>query len=430
VLGFTTAVSVLTAALFGLAPAFRATGFGPAPALQDNTRGSLGFRGRLIAGLVTAQVAMSLLLLVGGGLFLRTLQNLRSFDPGFRSEGVLVASVSGARLGYRGEQAMTFYLDLLRQVQETPGVASASFSSLTPLSGSGISNQFFVNGQPIDRHETPLNRIGPGYFETLRTPMLLGRDFTFQDDSKAARVAIVNEAFAGRYFAGDRPLGRHLSTRGPAGEIDMEVVGVVRNTNYDNLRESLEPIVYTPYLQGGTPFTTYEVYATSSVSDVASRLRTALQSRIPGSVMQVRTLTSQVEQTLVKERLMATLAAGFAGLALALASLGLYGMLAYAVSRRTNEIGIRMAIGARRQQVLRLVLGDAVRMLLAGVLLGLPTAWAGSRLITSMLFNLTPTDPTTISAATGVLIGAGFIAALAPALRASRIDPIAALRHE
>jgi predicted permease len=301
-------------------------------------------------------------------------------------------------------------------------------SSITPLMGGGISMPIAVNGQPVGSGEMHFNQVAPRYFETLNTPFVLGRDFTVRDDATAPGVAIVNEAFVRQYLPNGRPLEQRVSVVGSPAE--REVVGVVKDAVYETLRQTPPPTVYIPYLQSGGGGVTLEIFAAGSLAQVESTIRAEVQPKLAGKPMQIRTLTARLERSLVQERLMATLASAFGLLALALASVGLYGVLAYAVVRRTGEIGIRMALGARRTQVLALVLNSALRMLALGTLLGLPAAWVTSRVIASMLFGLTVDDPTTIAGAVTALLVTGIAAAYIPARRATRIEPLVALRCE
>jgi predicted permease len=369
-----------------------------------------------------------LLLVAGAGLFLRTLENLRSLDAGFRHEGVLLVDFDARRAGYQGDRLMTFYQETLQEIERLPGVQSASVSVTTPLN-SGVSYSVGFPGQPA--HETVANTVAPHYFDTMRTPLLLGRDFTAGDDTAAPRVAIVNQTFVTRYFPDGHPLGQHvLVNSNPA--VDHQIVGVVKDVLTESLREPLQPTIYLSYLQrpGRLGATMVEVHAVGSLLEVSTALRSALQTKLTGTPIRIRTLTDQVAASLVRERLMAALATAFGVLALVLASVGLYGLLAYTVAGRTKEIGIRIALGARQGRVLRSVMLNAVRLVVFGVALGLPAAWAASRWVKSMLYGLTPTDPATLAGAALVLASAALLAAYLPARRASRVDPMTALRHE
>jgi predicted permease len=428
VLAFTSATASLTGILFGLAPAFRGTAAGPAGALKEKIALS---RSRLAPLLVTTQVSLALLLLIGAGLFVNTLRNLHRVDAGFQRNGVLLVDADGSPAGYSGARAAAFYETVLRLVEQLPGVKSASFSRITPLARGAISQQIAVAGQPGIQQEILFNPVSRRYFETMATAVLLGREFTRRDDAGAPPVAIVNEAFARQYLPKGDPLGKRLVVGSRKQE--FEVVGIVRNSIYQSLREAAPPTVYVPLVQraGDGGFgVVFEVHASGSLAQVAAALRSSLQPMLPGTIVEARTLNDQVERSLVQERLMATLAASFGILGLVLAVVGLYGLLAYTVARRTNEIGIRLALGATRQKVLWAVIRHALALLGMGVAIGIPAAWAASRFIASMLFGVTPADPLTIGAAAAVLIAAWLLAGFLPAWRASQVDPMVALRYE
>jgi putative ABC transport system permease protein len=423
VLAFTSLVAVATGVAFGLAPALQAVAAGPSLALKDDARTS-GSRSRWLSSLIGAQVALSLVLLVAAGLFVRTLRNLQAFDPGFNAKGVLIVDVQGRRTAVPQ--------DMVDEIQHLPGVASASLSTHTPLSGAVWSDIAVPRGQELPERDTAyFVGAGPHFFETMQTPLLSGRAFTERDSAAAPPVAIVNEAYARRYFGGRSPVGQMLSTSVRGVRRDVEIVGLARDTRAAGLRVAPPPTVYVSYRQltGDFP-TTLEVRATGSIGSVASALRRALQPRLKDSPVEVVPLSAQVDARLVQERLMATLAGAFGVLALLLACVGLYGLLVYSVARRTKEIGIRMALGAQQLRVLGSVLTGAVRLVFIGIAVGLPIAWAGSRAVRSMLFGLNAVDPATIGGAILLLTAAALVAASVPAWRASRVNPMEALRHE
>ena len=425
-LGFTSLVAATTSVLFGMAPALRTVP--SATALTAGSGRASASTGRLLPVLVTAQVSLSLLLLIGAGLFVRTLQNLRTLDPGFHHEGVLLVDVDGQRAGYRGARLVVFNQDLLQRVAGLPGVISSSFSSVTPLSGGAISHTIFVKGQPAGREEIWFNNIAPRYFETMHTPLVLGREFTERDDAAAPGVVVVNEAFVRRYLRDQDPLGVQLSiSNAPS---DYQIVGVVKDAIYETLREPPRPTVYAPYVQRGAGGVTFEIYAAGSVAQVASSVRAEVQPRLPGTPVQIRSLTAQVEKSLIQERMMATLASGFGTLALVLAAIGLYGLLAYAVARRTSEIGIRMALGAQRGQVMGLVLRQTCALTGIGIVVGLSGAAVMTRWLASMLFGVAPLDPITFIAASLMFAVVASLASYLPARRAAKVDPLVALRYE
>ncbi|QOY86594.1 ABC transporter permease [Paludibaculum fermentans] len=429
VLAFTSAVALATGILFGLAPALQATALGGANTLQEDARGARS-RSRLLSSLVSLQVALSLMLLIGAGLFARTLQNLQNVDPGFRREGVLLVDVDGRSEGYKDERLLALYKDLPERVRRLPGVASASIASHTPLSGSTWSEAAVPKGQVLPEKDNAIFvAAGPRFFSTMQTRLVAGREFTERDDGEV-RVAIVNEAYAARHFPGRNPIGEHLMATVAKPARDLEIVGVVANVAAGALRRASHPTVYVPFFQQPPRSAALEIRASGSLAQVAEALRKELQPAFPSSPLEVRALSEQVEQTLVQERLMASLAGGFGVLGLLLACAGLYGLLAYSVARRTKEIGIRVALGARPQGVQWMVARGALRLIGIGVLLGLPAAWAASRWVGSMLFGLSTTDPKTIMVSVVLLAAAGLLAAYLPAQRAARVEPMTALRHE
>ena len=423
IVAFTTAIALLTALLFGMAPALQATSTGPAQALRDDERIATS-RSRLLPALVAVQMALSLVLLIGAGLFIRTLRNLHTLDAGFRSDGVLLVSLE--------RRPGTLPPWVLEQVRALPGVLSASASTHTPLSGAVWSEPALPTGETLPEHDTAVF-VGatPGFFDTLQIPLVAGRDFTSGDTRQSPGVAIVNELYAVRHFSRQSPLGQHLSAKVRGENRDLEIVGVAKGANTLSLRKTQPATVYVPYAQltGNVP-TNLEIRTTGPVGGITATLQRMLQPLEPNNPIEVVRLASQIDGTLLQERMMATLAAGFGALALVLAGVGLYGLLSYTVTQRTREIGIRMALGARRSGVISMIFAGARRPLLIGVLLALPAALLTSRLIDSMLFGLRGSDPWSIGGATLVLIFVAHVAAWIPARRASLVDPIIALRHE
>ncbi len=423
VLAFTGVVAMATILLCGLAPALRASGVGPAAALKDGGR-AMGGRSRLLASLVGAQVALSVVLLIGAGLFVRTLVNLETLDPGFDRRGVLLVDLQVRRPAVPRE--------LVESVRSLPGVTSVSLSTHTPLSGSIWSDVAVPRGQPLpDRDTAFFVGADAGFFETMGIDILAGRPFAETDAAGAAPVALVNEAFARRYFPGEPPVGRYLSARVRGEPRELEIVGLARDTLARDLRRAAPATVYVSYRQltGNVP-TTIEVRAAGALAPLATRLREVVQPQVPDTRVDVRLLADQVDDVMVQERLLARLAGAFGALALILVCVGIYGLLAYVVARRTREFGLRMALGARPARIVAGVLGGAARLVSIGLLVGLPAAWAGSRWVQSMLFGLEPTDVPTIAGAVSVLCLAAVAAAFVPAARAARVDPMVALRHE
>ena len=432
IFAFTAGVAVLTTFLFGVAPAFRSARTEPLMALNTGGARIADSRRRVTSSLITAQVALSLLVLVCAGLFARTLHNLRNVDRGFRHDGILVAEVDAGRAGFTGDALMAFNQELFEFAERLPGVSLASVASITPLRGGGMSNSVAVNGQRAGDDEVYFNNVGPRYFETLQTPVVAGREFTHDDSALAPKVSIVNETFVRMFMTGN-PLGQRVNGMGSTTE--RVVVGVVRDAAYETLRVAPPPTVYVPFFQtGGRSMgdigATLVLYAPDSLDMVASEIRRYVVGRLSGNPPRIRTLSTQLENSVARERLIATLTATFGLLALALAAIGLYGLLAYWVVRRTQEIGVRLALGARRSSVLRMVLHDALRTIALGVLIGVPAAWALSRFISSLLFGLTATDLPTFIGAVSVLFATGVLAAWIPARRAMRVNPVVALRYE
>ena len=429
ILGFASAVALFNGIIFGLAPAFQTTALGRQGSLKDATRVTHS-RSRLLSSLVSAQVALSLLLLVGAGLFVRTLQNLLGVDPGFRREGVLLVNLDGRREGYRDARLTEFYSGLLDRVRRVPGVESASIASHTPLNGWTWTEGAVPKGQPLPQRDNALFiAAGPKYFATMKTPLLSGREFD-DGDRGAARVAIVNQAYAQKFFPARSPIGEFLTTTVTNPPADWQIVGVAKDSMNNSLRDAPRPTVYVSYFQKPSGTDALEIRAIGSLAQVAAAIRQELQPSFPNTPVSVQPFSAQVEQTLVQERLMAKLAGGFGALGMLLACVGLYGLLAYTVVRRTKEIGIRMALGARPQAVRWMVARRALALVALGVAAGLPIAWALSEKVKSMLFGLTGTDPAVLGGAAAMLAAAGLIAAFFPARRASQVDPMVALRHE
>ena len=421
ILAFSAAVAMATAVLFGLAPAIQATEAEPAAALKHNRR-IASARSRLLPSLVAAQMALSLILLVGAGLFIRTLRNLQAQDPGFSADGVLTVRIDPRAGGVP--------VAALNEVRGIPGVFSASASTDLPLTGSIWSEPAVPAGQPLPERDTAVFfGVSPEFFATLQIPLRAGRAFTTGDTVAAPSVAIVNEQFARRYFSGESAVGSRLVFRHD--QQAAEIVGVAANTRVYGLRDKPSPVVYLPYAQlPGQVQTTIEVRAAGPSNALDAELRRILQPLSPRTPVEVQRLSASVEATLRRERMMAALGTGFGVLALVLAAVGIYGLLSYAVTQRTREIGIRMALGARRGGMVALIVRGALTPLAAGIAIAVPAVWLLSRLVESMLFGLRATDPLTIVGAVLLLTIVAHLAAYVPALRASRVDPLVALRHE
>jgi predicted permease len=433
VLTFTLAVSLLTGVLFGLAPALQASKPALISTLKDDKGSSalrltrFGLRGLL----VTAQIALSLLLLISAGLFLRSLQNAVVFDPGFDNHNLLFASLAtGQKL--KKSQLESFYEELSTTLKAEPGVRSVGLSAVVPLGGGGERRNLFIEGyQPRIGEDLELNTnvVGVNYFDAIGIPLVQGREFNSGDREGAPGVVMVNEEFAQRYFPGDKAVGKRVRTdsEGPW----VEIIGVVRTAKYRNLREAPLPFVYLPLGQAMRGDMTLVVRTTTDPSSMRRNVRSVLQRLnrdIP--IYSVKTIGEQIEAALAPDRMIAVLLAVFGGAALLLASVGIYGVVSYAVSQRTHEIGIRMALGARSTDVLRLVVRDGMRLAIVGVVVGLAGAFAITRVVDSLLFGITPTDLSTFTIVTLGLLLIALIACYVPARRATKVDPLVALRYE
>ena len=435
-LGFTAAMAVGTCLLFGLLPALRATRVAPAAAMRAGGRGTTAGRERygLRRALVTAQVALSLVLLVGALLFVRSLQKLLDVQPGFRPEGIVAVNIDISPAKYPKERRLEVYRDLLGRLRGQAGVVSAAEVGMTPISGSGWNESVRPDAFTGEPKNSFFNRYGPGYLKTMGTPLLAGRDFDARDTVGAPKVAVVNEAFAKRFFEGGNPVGHTFRVEGEAGKPDRiyQIVGLVRNTKYYELREEFIPIGFFPIAQDENPGegTTLVVRTAGRPQDAFHTLKAAIAAVNPGFVLELRVMTVQIEESLLRDRLMAVLAGAFGVLAALLAAIGLYGVIAYMVARRQNEIGVRMALGADRASVMRLVLREAMMLLAAGLVIGIGLAlWLGQA-AAKLLFGLKPNDAVTFVAASVLLGVAAAAAGYVPARRASGMDPMDALRVE
>jgi len=443
VLFFTTAVSLLTGLLFGLVPAVRATHVDLSPGLKENpavrwaTRRSGAARFGLGKSLIVCQVALSLLLLVGAGLFVRTLQNLKGVDLGFNPERVLLFGLDPTLSGYRDVRLSDLYAQVLNRLESIPGVLSASMSAQTLISDFDSSDKISIDGttpQPGQRMNVAINHVGPRFFETMDIPLLLGRGLGMQDAASVPKVAVINETAARRYFGSGSPLGKTFRWQSRS-DWQIEVIGVVKDAKYARLKDEIPPTVYVPYLQNhfswGLGRMYFEVRTAADAVGTITAVRAAVREidkDLP--LIDVKAQVEQIDQSLSQERLFAKLSGFFGALALILACIGLYGIMAYSVTRRVNEIGIRMALGAQRNHVLWLVLRETILLVAVGIAGGIPAALATTRLISSMLFGLKPTDTATIIGATLLMAAVALFAGYLPARRASRVDPIVALRYE
>ncbi len=454
-LGFAAAVSLLTGVLSGIVPALRSTRPDLVPALKDEVAGSGGSsRVTLRNALVVLQVALSVMLLIVAGLFVRSLGKLQDIDPGFRPEHTLLISIDPTPNGYKGQRLREFYDRLRTEVETVPGVRAVSLAAITPLSGMQWNEDFTVEGyqwKPADVKYIDMNAVSPRFFETMGIPLVLGRDFRDEDnpvyypappeqdipgkppeEPPGPRVMIINESSAKQFFGGRNPIGLHIALDEKYNpERAYEIVGIVKDSYYFSLRETPKPMLYVPTWRALWPSRSVCVRTTRSAPELIETVRhlaAGLDPSVP--VTHSRTLQDQVDANVLEDRLIATLSGFFGMLALLLAGVGLYGVLSYAVTRRTREIGIRVALGARRPEVLTLILCDAALLVGIGVAIGVPAAIAASKVIKSLLYGVGAQDPIAIAGGTLILLAVGALAGIVPALRATRVDPMVALRYE
>ncbi len=437
ILLFAFSVTLATGVIFGLAPALLATKPDLAGTLKDQAGAVVGGGAVNIRKLlVAAQVTLSLILLIAAGLFIRSLSNLNDLDPGFRTKNLMTFYVDPSLNGYPKERSRQFLRQLYEQMNATPGVKSASLAVMPVLRDNEWDSTVSVEGYSakagewIDPH---MNFIAPGYFRTMEVPILAGRDFDQRDDLNSMKVAIVNEKFARRYLGGVNAIGRHIGMGGdPGTKTDITVIGVVRDTKYENMRDEMPIELYRPYRQ--TQFVEgMNAYIRTErdpqeLFDTMRRQVQHLDANVP--VVDMRTLEKQMEISLLTERLVASLSAAFALLATLLAGIGLYGVMAYTVARRTREIGIRMALGAFSGNVIWLVMREVLLLVGVGMAIGLPAAWGLSRLVQAQLYGMTPNDPSTIVLAVAGISAVAAMAGFFPARKATRVDPMRALRWE
>jgi predicted permease len=447
VLVFTLAVSLLTGVLFGLAPAWRATGLDLATSLKQSRR-TTGAVSRLSKGLIVAQVALSLLLLVGAGLFIRTLFNLQRVDLGFNQENLLVFRLQPQQGGYKDERLLQFYQQLFARLDNLPGVHAATFGRVPLIAQDNYVNGILLPGEEAmtaGPHPTNRQMARENYFATMEIPLLRGRGFTAQDDERAPKVAIVNQTFAQKYFPNADVLGQRVTFR--YNKREVEIIGVVADTKYMRQREELKPLLYTPWQQevaaiGEMSFALRTGGEPTALAATVRQVVRELDSNLP--VTEVSTQTARAQATLGQERLTARLLSFFGGLALLLAAIGLSGVLAYSVTQRTNEIGIRMALGAQQTHILRLVVWQGMKLVLLGLGVGALTGYALKQLLASeyfsaeawqrqvaeQLYGVKGTDPLTFAIIASVLTMVALVACWLPARKASQVDPLEALRQE
>jgi predicted permease len=434
-LGFTAALSILTTILFGLAPAVRATRIRVTDTLKDGARGTAnrqrGGPGKI---LVVAQVAVAMILLVGASLFLRTFYNLRNQDVGYDPESVVMMQMDPISAGYRGDDIGRICKIILDRIAVLPGVRSATFSENGLFSGTESSGMVSVEGFSPESDEgkhARFDQVGPGYFSNVGIPLLLGREITERDGPAAPRVAVINETMAKFYFPGANPLGKRLYVRDL--RIPLEIVGVARDTQDHSFWAKPVRRFYVSYFQpiDGITIANFEIRVLGNPGDFAARLRREVEAVDRQlMILRIQPLTGLMDESLLQTRLITKLASFFGALAVVLAAIGLYGVMAYDVSQRTSEFGVRMALGAQRKDVLSLVLGKGAKLVLAGAAIGLAGAIAATRLVSTLLYGVSATDPMIFAGVSLLLAVVALFAIWWPARRATRVDPMVALRHE
>lgn len=435
VLLFTCLISLATGLLFGLLPALQATKVDLLPALKDEpSMGDSPQRSRLKSSLIVLQVALSLVLLVSGGLMLRALQRAQALNLGFNPQNAVEVSFDLRLQGYDKARGLEFQRRLLERLRQLPGVQAAGLVDLAPVDLHFSRDAVFVEGQPPVRPSSApramTSRVSPGYFQAMSTRLLQGRDFTAKDDEQAPPVAIVNETFARRFWPGQDPIGKRFSQGGPQ-SVMMEVVGVVEDGKYAGLNEAPQPYTCRPMLQAYVGTTNVIVRTDTDPQKLLSIIRNEVQQldrNLPLS--NARPLSERMALPLMPARIAAYVFGSFGLLALILAAIGIYGVMSYTVSRRTHEIGIRVALGAQARDVLRLVIGQGMMLALVGVVIGLSVALLLARLMKSLLFGLSAADPLTYTGVSALLMGVALLACYLPARRATKIDPMQALRSE
>jgi predicted permease len=434
VLIFTGVVSLLTGVLFGLLPALQSTKTDLVATLKDEFAVGGHRRSWLKNSLIVFQVALSLVLLVGGGLMLRSLQRTQMIDLGFEPHNAVSLSFDLRLQGYDAARGKEFQKRLLERVRALPGVQSAGTADMIPVDLHFSRESIFIEGQAPERANTApralTSRISPGYFSAMSTPIVQGREFSEQDDDKATQVAIVNETFARRFWPDENPIGKRFATGSPDSP-KLQVIGVARDGKYAGMQEDPRSFVYRPVSQSYSGATSLVIRAETDPQQVMAAARRELQqldAYLP--ISSAQTLDEHLSLPLLPARLAASLLGSFGVLALVLAAIGVYGVMAYTISKRTREIGIRMALGAQKADVLKLVISQGVWLTLTGVAIGLAASFAVTRLMKSMLFGVSATDPLTFAGVAMLLTTVALLACYIPARRATKVDPMIALRYE
>ncbi len=434
VLVFTSVTAILTGILFGLAPAWHAAHQDPAELLQQNLLKLSGGTTRFGKLLLSSQVALSLVLLMSAGLFVKSLENLRSINPGFRSDGVLQVKLYGVPGGYKNIDNDTYYPELIRRVSSVPGVRVAGLANFRP----GLGSPWKQAISPVSpgtgtgsNLQAALALVSPGLFESLSMSLLQGRHFQWKDDDHAPRVAILSRKFAQQLFPSGDAIGRHIRVGSEPQRQDIEIVGIVSDARLFNIREPDSAVVYVPSLQEPKyiHWNSLEVSATGNPAALTKTIKAEIESLGHEYALWITPLAVARDSGLLQERITAMLSAFFAGLALILAAIGLYGLMSYTVTQRTREIGIRIALGAQKASVQRMVVRDTLGLVLAGIVIGVPLALAATRLIANFLFGLSTNDPAVLALAAILLLIIGMSAGFLPARRATHVDPMVALRQ-
>jgi predicted permease len=439
VLFFTIAVSLLTGLIFGLAPAWRSAGINVSGTLKEAGRGLTAGTAKIGIGkvLIAGQIALSVMLLIGAGWFIRTLRNLENVNLGYPREKLVVVGLDFLSAGYSGERLPFAYQELRERLARIPGVRAVTYSQNGLFSGSESGDRITVEGykpqKPGDAGAR-FDEAGPKYFSVVGIPIMLGRDIEARDVESAESVCVVNEAFAKFYFGGRNPIGKHVTDEFPDTRKTFVIVGVARDSRQNSLRRDIARRFYLSALQPlgeFSPFMNYEIRTYGDASGVVEAARKAILAFDPAiPIGKDQPLVAMLDDNLRQERLIAQLSTVFGGLALLLACIGLYGVLSYGVAQRTNEIGIRMALGAERGAVIRMVLRETAILILIGLAIGVPASLACARFVESKLFGLKAADPVTLAAALGIMIVVAVASGYLPARRASKVDPLIALRYE
>jgi putative ABC transport system permease protein len=437
VLLFTIAIALLTGLLCGAVPAMSASNTAPASALQQASRiGESKSRRRFGKGLVASQVALSLVLMSSAALFVEYLSHLRNLHLGFERHNLLLVTLDFAHSGYNAAQFSQLSQELVMRLDAIPGVSSATFSAVSPMEGPGAGSFAFAEDHPEKQTQASINYVAPDYFETYGTPFLAGRDFSARDQD-GSPVAIINETIARDCFGNENPIGRHITLNHitmTKGEKTFEVIGVAGDAKYNDLQQVAPPTIYADLLQQGYTGSEHSQLAIRTkidpdgVASAARQIEGAVLKDVP--IVRIMTMNEQIDSSIVPQRLIAMLSAAFGALGALLAAIGLYGLLAYTVARRTHEIGVRMALGAAGTDVMRIVLRGALWMVCAGLAIGAPLAFWGKRVAASLIPDLPVASPLPIVFAVATMIAVGLIAAYLPARRAMRVDPMVALRQE